>query len=71
MAKYGARGRKRYATHRFGAVVYVAVDVGQYRPVFRKVSKLINDIQSICYLIPSDLLLLTLSFINQSLGKAF
>lgn len=42
MAEYGARGRKRYATHRFGAVVYVAADVGQYRPVFRKVSKTLN-----------------------------
>ena len=71
MAKYGTRGRKRYATYRVGAVVYVAVDVGQYRPVFRKVSKLINDIQSICYLILSHLLLFTLSIINQSLGKEF
>lgn len=42
MAEYGARGRKRYATHRFGAVVYAAADVGQYRPVFRKVSKTLN-----------------------------
>lgn len=51
MAKYGTRRRKRHATDRFGAVVYAAVDVGQYRPVFRKVSGLINDIQSTCYLI--------------------